>query len=331
MIVIAPDKFKGTLSATQAADAIAGGLRDAGVADTLRLYPMADGGDGTAAVLAGLIPEGTCVVETHQHIGPACFSCKPAARSSFALGVEIGRALERWGRVLVGIGGTACCDGGAGMLQALGLRAFRADGSEIAEHLTPDMLLHVAAVDASALPAGAAITALSDVRASLAPSPDSALSALDFALQKGFAPDYIPQLSRALAHWHSLVAPGLSSPIDGAGGGVGFALATVLGAEVRSGAEFVADAYDMSLAGARLVISGEGRIDAQSGAGKVVAEMARRASAAGVPFLAIGGSVAGAHPFSTLAVDSPGTPLPSSPAEAAARLRRAVAAYFHHE
>ncbi|MDE6160760.1 MAG: glycerate kinase, partial [Muribaculaceae bacterium] len=248
MIVIAPDKFKGTLSAAQAADAIAGGLRDAGIADTLRLYPMADGGDGTAAVLAGLLPGGTCMVETHQHIGPACFRCEPAARSSFALGVEIGRALERGGRVLVGIGGTACCDGGAGMLQALGLRAFRADGSEITEPLSPATLMQVASVDASALPRGARIIALSDVRASLAPSPDSALSALDFAHQKGFAETYMPQLAGALRHWHDIAAPGRSSPVDGAGGGVGFALVSVLGAEARSGARFVADAYGMPVA-----------------------------------------------------------------------------------
>ena len=331
MIIIAPDKFKGTLTAPQAAKAISYGLRDAGVADRLLLYPMADGGDGTAAVLSEILKEDARVVETHRCIGPQCFACDAAERSSYELGAEIKRALSCNDRVLVGIGGTACCDGGAGMLQALGLRAFRADGSEIAEHLTPDLLMHVAAVDISALPRGASITALSDVRASLTPTPDFALSALDFALQKGFTVDYLPQLAGALAHWHSVVAPGLSSLVDGAGGGVGFALATVLGAEVRSGAAFVADAYDMPLAGARLVISGEGRIDAQSGAGKVVDEMARRAYAAGTEFLAIGGSVAGTHPFPTLAVDAPDIPQPYSPAEAAARLRRAVAAHFHHE
>ncbi len=329
MIIIAPDKFKGTMDARQAVEAIAYGLRDAGVDDRLLFCPMADGGDGTASVLAGLLPGSCTVVESHAHIGPGCFGTLPAAdRSSHAFGTALGRALRGGGEVLAGIGGTACCDGGAGMLQALGMKAFAADGGEITAPLTPRLLPAVASVDLSGLPCAEGLTAISDVCASLVPEAGSDLSALDFTQQKGFAADELPMLERALRHWRGVASRGLSSAIDGAGGGIGFALATVLGAKVCSGADYVLDLYRMPLKDARLVITGEGRIDAQTGGGKVVAAVAARAEAAGTPVLAIAGRIDGPQRFPTLAIDPPGTALPASAAEAMARLRRAVAAAF---
>lgn len=325
MIVICSDKFKGTLTARQAAEAIAAGLRDAGVTAPLRLCPMADGGDGTAEVLAPLLPHGECVVESHRYAGPACFAgTDPMLRSSFAFGEALRHALAGHSHVYAAIGGTACCDGGAGMLQALGMRAYRADGSEITLPLSPRLLPEVARTDCRGLPAGGRITVLADVRASLVPDGTQPLSALDFAAQKGFTAADMPSLEAALRRWRE-VAPARSSAVDGAAGGIGYALAAVAGCRHCSGAAFVADSYGLSFAPADTVITGEGRIDAQTGGGKVVAEMHARALAAGCRFTAIGGSVDGTHPFRAVAVDAPGTPPPQTQAEAAARLRRASA------
>lgn len=182
MIIIAPDKFKGTLSASQAAEAIARGIRDAGYSGRILQCPMADGGDGTAGVLTPLLSAESHVVESHLHIGPECFGAlPPMKRSSYAFGHAIAVALQNHTHVYAAIGGTACCDGGAGMLQALGMHALHADGSIMTEPLTPDTLPSVTRVDCSALAGiGQRITVLADVRASLVPDPASRLSALDF-------------------------------------------------------------------------------------------------------------------------------------------------------
>ncbi|MDE6270900.1 MAG: glycerate kinase, partial [Muribaculaceae bacterium] len=293
MIIIAPDKFKGTMSATQAAESIARGLRQAHVHEELTICPMADGGDGTADVLSGLLPDGVKVVESHRYIGPEAFgNSNPMKRSSYAFGAAIARELAIGNRVLAAIGGTACCDGGAGLLQALGLRLFDSRGVEIKEHINPSVLTSIASVDDSELKRGADVIALSDVRASLLPSPGIALSALDFARQKGFSQTELPILANALAHWQKVmsVAP---SMIDGAGGGIGYALAAVMGADVCSGASYILDLYAPDFRAASLVITGEGCIDAQTGGGKVVDAVVRKAVAAGTPVLAIGGRVQG--------------------------------------
>lgn len=325
MIIIAPDKFKGTLTAAQAAEAIAQGLRDAGVAERLLLCPMADGGDGTADVLRTLLPAGECVVESHACIGPQCFgSLPPHARSSHAFGEALREALSAHSHVYAAIGGTACCDGGAGLLQALGARFFNNSGQEITAAITPQILPEVARADFSRLVGkGRRITVLSDVRASLVPA-GAGLSALDFALQKGFTADELPHLQDVLAAWHRLAAPQCSSPVDGAGGGTGFALASVLGARYVAGADFVLDCYRMPFAEARLVITGEGCIDRQTDSGKVVAAVVARATAAGTAVMAIGGKVLGKHPFPTIATMAAGDTPPASPAEAFRRLRNAA-------
>lgn len=328
MIFVCPDKFKGTLTAQQAAEAIEAGLRDAGVTAPARLCPMADGGDGTSDVLAPLLHAGECVAESHLHVGPACFAgVEPMLRSSHAFGEALRRALQSHSHVYAAIGGTACCDGGAGMLQALGMRAFAADGSEITQHLSPALLPRVARIDRTALPSGTRITMLSDVRASLVPDGSQPLSALDFAAQKGFTGADMPRLEAALRRWRDVACP-LRSEVDGAAGGIGYALASVMGSAWRSGAVFVADRYGLRFAPGDLAISGEGRIDAQTGAGKVVSEIYTLTKAAACGFLAIGGSVCGRHAFTSLSVSRPGDSLPPTAEEAAARLRDAVKRFF---
>lgn len=329
MIVIASDKFKGTLTAEEACRAIADGLALAGVArEELRLMPMADGGDGTAAILGSLTGNSVSVIESHQIIGPQCFGSMPAMeRSSYPLGEAVGRCGDK-DRVIMAVGGTATCDGGAGMLQALGMRAYGADGQLIERPLTPRLLAEVVEVDFSQMMLTDGLLALSDVKASLVPDGQEELSALDFARQKGFGEEDIQELERNLMHWRQVVETagfGRTSIIDGAGGGIGYALGAVLGARIEPGAKFVADAYGRNyLDGARLVISGEGCIDAQTGAGKVVAEMACRARERDIAFIAIGGRVKGAHPFPTLAVDGPDTLCPLTTHEAYERLKSAA-------
>ncbi len=325
MIIIAPDKFKGTLSAIQAARAIAGGLKAAGADEPMMLCPMADGGDGTAEVLEPMLRGTGSVVESHRCVGPQCFGdTPPQERSSFALGLALREAAERGGTVYAAIGGTACCDGGAGMLQALGMRAFDACGHEITLPLCPQLLPRLARVDFSGICVSpGTITALSDVRAALVPEP-GALSALDFARQKGFSASALPELEHSLAHWQR-IASRRTSAVDGAGGGIGFALASVLGADFHSGADFILDRYALPFGKARLVVTGEGCIDGQTGGGKVVDAVVRRARAAGVPVLAIGGKVCGSHPFPTLACSAPEEAVPATAAEATRRIVRALA------
>lgn len=322
MIVIAPDKFKGTLTAREATEAIASGLRDAGVADELLLCPMADGGDGSADVLRPLLPGDATVVESHEFVGPQCFAGIAAMqRSSYAFGMALRQAATTATTVYAAIGGTGCCDGGAGMLQALGMKARRADGTIIKERLTPYLLNEVHSVE---LPSAPKFVLLSDVRASLLPDCSEGLSALDFAPQKGFTPADMSQLQHALACWQRAVASP-PTPVDGAGGGLGFALASALGAHVRAGAEFVFDNYRIPLEQASLIITGEGCIDRQTAAGKVVDTIVRRARAAAVPVLAIGGRVEGPHSFPTLALCAPGQPIAADPATS---LRHATARHF---
>ncbi|MCM1449108.1 MAG: glycerate kinase [Clostridiales bacterium] len=323
MIIIAPDKFKGTMTADVVANTIAEALRECGSQENLMLYPMADGGDGTAAVLQKAMP-GIMAIEAHRYIGPENFDNMPMTRSSYSLGVAIDQAVKSSGKIYVGIGGTACCDGGAGLLQAMGMKAYSNDGSIIKEHLCPANILKIERLDFSALPNNVQIVALSDVEASLVPADGMLLSALDFARQKGFTEIELTELGSALKHFKRLASPGFSSVIDGAGGGVGFALGSVLRTEIKSGASFITDCYEIPFDKARLVISGEGCIDSQTAGGKVVDVLYQRAKEAGVPFLAIGGKVSGKQEFPTIAIDGMSAPLPADTREAQLRLKRAI-------
>ncbi|MBD5276311.1 MAG: glycerate kinase [Bacteroides sp.] len=325
MIIIAPDKFKGTLSASEAARAIAQGLADAGADSTIKICPMADGGEGTAEILGPLLDDGEDIVESHAHTGPQCYGRTPAMqRSSYALG----NAIKRGSDTFVAIGGTACCDGGAGMLQALGMKAFDATGALIEKPLTPELLHTVRRVDLSGLQRYAGrLVGLADVGASLLPSLGR-MSALDFAAQKGFKPSQMPRLRQALEHWARVTGGNPAAPFTGAGGGIGYGLSLVPGTQLVPGSELVLSKLAMPLDRARLVITGEGCVDSQTSMGKVVATVARHAYKAGVPVLAVGGRVEGWHPYATLAVSGADEPVPAAGEEAFDKLRQAVALYF---
>jgi glycerate kinase len=322
-IVIAPDSFKGSIAASDAASAIAKGLRRVWPGADLRLCPMADGGEGTLdAVLSrgghrrsarvagaadktveagyGIVGEGKiAIIEAAQIVGltdPDGTAVDVEQRSTGGVG-ELMRMLLDGGLLefMVGLGGTSTNDGGAGMLVALGLRLL--DGKGRAVDATPEGLATLAAVDADGLDPRlrrATITLMSDVDNVLA-GPHGATAI--FGPQKGVRPERVSELDARLARFAELVEKGLGKtarerPGAGAAGGLGFAF-QLLGGEVRSGAEVVADLIGLGAAiqGAHWVITGEGRSDAQTLLGKTPLVVARRSTAMGVPTTLISGGI----------------------------------------
>jgi len=347
-IVVAPDKFKGSLPAAEVAAAVAAGLRAvAGDAEILAM-PVADGGDGTvdAAVAAGFErvpvtatgPDGEPVRASYARRGDvavvelacACgLALLPAGRrvplmaSSFGAGEVLRTALDAGARqVVLGVGGSASTDGGAGMLAALGARLLGADYEPVGREVTgrrvaggADLEL-VATLDLTGLhPAfrsgEASLTLAADVDNPLT-GPDGAAAV--YGPQKGASPDEVARLDAGLRRWADVVAATLKrsagtgtgaggaaaaanetdwsrAPGAGAAGGVGFAAMAVLRARMQPGIELVLEltGLEARLAGADLVITGEGSLDGQSLAGKAPVGVARAAARHGVPVVAVAG------------------------------------------
>lgn len=323
-ILLAPGSFKGSLSAPEAAWAMARGIRRVRSEAEIVLLPMADGGEGTLdAVLAatggerqeavvsgadfrplaagyGIVEdEGrrTAVLEAARVVGLALAKTTPVGeRSTVGLGELVRHCLDRGiRRFLIGLGGTGTNDGGAGLLVALGARLL--DGQGCAVNPTPDGLERLAAVDFSTLDPRlkeSGIVALADVDSPLCG--ESGATAV-FGPQKGVAPQQIPVFDARLARLAELgdawFGRRLSlEPGTGAAGGLGYAL-RLLGAEYRSGAEAVCDllGFDAALEGADLVLTGEGRSDAQTLRGKAPCVVARHARRAGVPVILLSGAI----------------------------------------
>jgi len=349
-IVIAPDKFKGSLPAAEVADAIAAGLRAEWPEAELVTVPVADGGDGTvdAAVAAGLErvpvtvdgPTGEPVQASYARRGElavieladACGLRRlpggrpaPLTASSFGCGQVLAAALAAGARqIILGVGGSASTDGGAGLLQALGARVLDARGEPLARGggalrevaaldptgLNP-ALREVAALDLTGLnPAlrEVATLDLTGLRPGLRPGtvilatdvvnpltgPDGAAEV--YGPQKGASPEQITELASGLRRWAAVVAAATGTdrsqaPGAGAAGGVGFAALAVLGAQARPGIGLVLDLvdFDAALDGAALVITGEGSLDTQTLAGKAPAGVARAAATRGIPVVAVAG------------------------------------------
>jgi len=323
IVVIAPDSFKGSIGAPAAADAIARGLARVWPDGELRLCPMADGGEGTLdAVLSrggrrgtarvhgasgaaleaafGLIEgDATAVIEIAQVVGLTdAVGCSVGAERRSTRGVgELLRDLLDAGvrNFMVGLGGSSTNDGGAGLLGALGLKLVDAEGRDIEP--TPAGLAGLAQVDASVLDprlAGTRITIMSDVDNPLC-GPQGATAI--FGPQKGVAPERIEVIDAALARFAQLAEKAIGRhakdrPGAGAAGGLGFAL-LLLGGELRSGAEVVAEllGLEVALEGDDWLIAGEGRSDRQTLLGKAPFVAARHAAAKGVPASLIAGSI----------------------------------------
>lgn len=342
-IVIAPDKFKGSLAAQSVAHSMAEGVQRVAPGESVILAPMADGGEGTAEVIAAASP-GSRVVDV-EVTGPlpgmrvvarifflgdgttaaldmasaAGFSLlAPAQRdpmrtTTWGVGELIRHAIKQGARrVLVGLGGSATCDGGLGAAQALGAQIELDDGPA-ASPITGADLSRIRDVrfNRDAL-GGAQVICLNDVNNPLLGRNGTAHV---FAPQKGAAPRDVQQLDTGLRRLAELAGATLTaeSPGMGAAGGLGFGLHLAVGAQLRPGSESVAETIglDEKLRGADVCFTGEGRFDATSLGGKVTVAVARRCNAAGVPCFILAGSVqTGLTAVHDLGVTSFGSILP---------------------
>ncbi|WP_345814029.1 glycerate kinase [Paraburkholderia sp. PREW-6R] len=322
VVVIAPDSFKGSLSAEEVARAIANGILRARADATVRICPMADGGEGTLdamltsggerrrltvrgaagavrEAITGILADGSAIIETAEIVGitdPVGMGVPVETRSTRGMGEAI-RALLDAGvrRFYVALGGSSTNDGGAGMLVGLGAKLFDSQDNELEP--TPEHLARVARVDVSQLDARLADTqfvGMSDVDNPL--NGEHGATAI-FGPQKGVKPEQVASLDAALARFADVLEPALArtmrnQPGAGAAGGLGFAL-HMLGARFEPGAETVARqiGLDAALDGADWLITGEGRSDVQTLHGKAPFIACRHAQAAGVPATLLSGGV----------------------------------------
>ncbi|MFK4146512.1 glycerate kinase [Streptomyces sp. NPDC004065] len=321
-MLIAADKFKGSLTAVQVAERVTAGLRRVVPDLEVEALPVADGGDGTvdAAVAAGFgrrevrvsgplgdevtaafaLRGGTAVVEMAQASGlqrlPAGVFA-PLTASTYGSGELLRAALDAGARtVVLGVGGSATTDGGAGMLTALGARFLTADGRPVARG--GGSLAELARADLSGLdPRLAAVDLV------LAGDVDNPLTgptgaAAVYGPQKGASPDDVAALDAALGHFAEVLRGAVGaraaeyarSPGAGAAGGVGYA-ALLLGARFRPGIEVMLEVlgFARALERASLVITGEGSLDEQTLHGKAPAGVAAAARAAGKDVVAVCG------------------------------------------
>ena len=327
-IVVAPDKFKGSLEAPEVAARLGAGIRSADPTAEVVALPVADGGEGTleAAVGAGFTPcpatvtgpagvpveaafalrGRTAVVEMALASGltalPEDDHGEPvldaAGATSRGTGELVRAALDAGAAcVVLGVGGSACTDGGAGLLQGLGARLLDARGQELGRGGAD--LARLARVDLSGLD-----PRIRQTEFILAADVDNPLTgprgaAAVFGPQKGASLEVVAQLDAALAVFRDRLADALGdsalraaeAPGAGAAGGVGFAALAVLGARRRPGVEVVLEFVDLAeqVAGADLVVTGEGSLDEQSLGGKTPMGVAAVARAAGVPVVAVCG------------------------------------------
>lgn len=319
-VLIAADKFKGSLSARQVADALSDGLRAAEPSVEVERVAIADGGDGTvdAALSAGfdaievgvLDPVGKAPIRARYAVrgriavvelaeasglGRLPDGPDPWRASTLGTGEVIAGAIRAGCRdVVVGLGGSCSTDGGAGILVGLGARLLDGRGDPLPP--SPEGLLSVEELDLSALDdrvAGTSVTVASDVDN---PLTGPACAAAVFGPQKGATKADVHRLDAALSRWAELVddATGTDcrgAPGAGAAGGAGFALLSTLGATMRPGVELVMELVGFVdlLGRADVVVTGEGALDAQTLGGKAPYGVARAAAAAGVPVVAVCG------------------------------------------
>ncbi|HHY85601.1 MAG TPA: glycerate kinase [Verrucomicrobia bacterium] len=324
-IVIAPNAFKGSLTAGEAARCIEAGLRRALKNALFMRVPVADGGEGTAAVVVeatkgkwvkrlvagptgrkvmarfGLTGDGrTAVIEMASASGLVLLQPderNPLVTSTRGVGELIRAALDRGvRRMLICVGGSATNDGGMGMARALGARFLDERGRELPEG--GGALGRLSRIDLSGLDPrlkAVSVEAACDVTNPLYGRDGAAYV---YGPQKGATPEMVKQLDAGLRRLASVVKRDLRkdvamTPGAGAAGGLGAGLMAFLDGRVRSGAELVLELLDFrrKLAGCDLVITGEGRLDAQTAFGKAPAVVAREARRLGVPVIAICGSV----------------------------------------
>jgi glycerate kinase len=324
-ILIAPNAFKNSLGADAVARAVAAGLRRSRLDCQCELFPVGDGGDGTAALLTahlrgstrsarvhdplgrqiaaslGLIEGGaTAVIEMADASGLRLLrpeELDPLHASSAGTGELIACALDAGVRkIVLGVGGSATVDAGAGLLQALGVRFLDASGRGLDG--MPETLVNLASIDVSGIDsrlAGCAITVMCDVDNPLLGSQGAASV---FGPQKGASPAAVAALELALTRFCEVASAhtgrGIATlPRGGAAGGVAAGLAALLNAELVRGIDYFLDAtgFDAALQSADLVITGEGCLDDQTLLGKAPHGVALRARVRNIPVVALAGQV----------------------------------------
>lgn len=324
-IVIAPDSFKESMTALQAATAMEQGFREIFPDADIVKIPMADGGEGTVQALVdatageivsaqvtgplgepveafyGLMGGGeTAVIEMAAASGIQLVPKEkrnPLIATTRGTGELILAALNRGAKhIIIGIGGSATNDGGAGMAQALGARLLDAEGREIG--FGGGELHRLASIDLGGLDAR-----LKDVKIEAACDVDNPLigprgASAVFGPQKGATPEMIATLDRNLSHYADVIeqATGLQIkeiPGAGAAGGLGGGLLAFLSAELRRGVEIVLNAvrFEERVQDAALVVTGEGKIDSQTVYGKTPMGVAQAAKKFGIPVIGIAGAV----------------------------------------
>ncbi|RTZ48174.1 glycerate kinase [Candidimonas sp. SYP-B2681] len=323
-IVIAPDSFKESLSASDVAAAIACGVRDVIPDADIVCVPMADGGEGSLdAVLAATggerrvarvqnannqaceaswawLGDGKAFIEMAEAAGleqipPA--SRKPLQATSYGVGQLISQALDAGANhIVLGLGGSATNDAGAGLIQALGANLRDADGNELP--LGGAALAQLARISLDNLD-----TRVNDVQFEIAVDVDNPLcgprgASAIFGPQKGASPHEVTLLDAALARFAQVCAEQLhkdekETPGMGAAGGLGFAVKTCMNARFRPGVDLIAELSGLAdaMKAAELVFTGEGRMDAQTLLGKTPAGVARCAARYEIPVIAIVGSL----------------------------------------
>ena len=341
-IIVAPDSFKGSLSAVEAANAIDKGIKNAFPEAETVLIPVADGGEGTLETLVAatkgeirnvvvIDPLGnkveagygvlgdkkTCVIEMAAASGLTLISneeLSPLEATTYGTGQLIKQALDDgFTSFVVGLGGSATNDGGAGMLQALGLKISDADGNEIG--YGGGSLDKIASIDTNSFDSrikGCKFLIASDVENPLIGSNGASHI---FGPQKGATPEIIAQLDQNLAHWANQVAKvtGIrmhDMPGAGAAGGIGGAFQAFFPCEVERGIDVVLEYSNINkfLTGTDLVITGEGRVDEQTASGKTPMGVAQIAKMQGIPTVIMAGSVsedaAVLHDFGVVSIHS---------------------------
>ncbi len=324
-IAIAPDSFKGTLTALQAAEQIEKGFRRGLSNISIRKIPMADGGEGTVHAIVeatggkfcsrrvqdplgrkikavyGLSGDGaTAVIEMAAASGLALLKRSernPAVTSTFGTGELIKDALKhKPKKMLIGIGGSATNDGGTGMARALGVKFLDASGQPIAEG--GEALKNLAHIDMSGLD-----KRINNISIEVACDVDNPLTgrhgaAQVYSPQKGATPSMVKKLDAALKHLAEVISRDigpniLKIPGSGAAGGLGAGLMAFMGAKLRPGIDIVIDSVKLRrrLKGCDLVITGEGMMDDQTVYGKTPAGVAKVAGELKIPVIAICGSL----------------------------------------
>lgn len=324
-IIVSPDSFKGSLSAIEVANSMKEAILSVDPSIEVVQMPVADGGEGTIDAITSCVSAVVQEVEVSGPMGEKAVACyailengrtaviemaqasglpmvpveqrNPYSATTYGTGQLMKDALDKGCRkMIIGIGGSATNDGGAGMLQALGASFRNKNGKELAPGGAD--LLHLAEIDMTNFDTrifDTEITVACDVTNPLTGENGASFV---YGPQKGATPEMVRTLDQALSHFAKMSAATLGKDVSeypgtGAAGGLGFALIAYCKAKFEAGIDLVLDVcgFEKELEEADLILTGEGRIDGQSVQGKVLYGIGTRAKEQGVPVVAIGGAV----------------------------------------